>query len=423
MDLFLLYLNAFLRPILSIDLTLGGATDAVVEVYDWVAILLFGVLGLSFVASAAMRKRILVTEIDLAVGGFVVWCVAVSLIYIDKVYAREVIKLIFPLLVYVVTKNVLRNAEQYRKMLFLMVAAFTIPVVASVVLILLGKGVDYVNYWTHNPRYQGAYHGAHNFGHNMVLLLMLITVYVTVCRYAGGNQASVVARWRKLYLAVMAVSAFFCLALSQTRTQLLGFVVFISYYLFVFHRRAFYIASAMATVLAIAFAPVLMKTLFQDFDKVATGVWREEEMASGRPRIWNQNLTILESMPIDRQLAGVGIGNKVSFGSTEGVVDSHNDYLEVLMHTGVVGLLLYLLMQLLMIRKILRLPGRDKHVFLGVFMAVVVMNLASNSYITRSAIAQVLFLILAYIELPSATRADLSNDATKRNHAIAAIRR
>ncbi len=33
MELFLLYLNAFLRPILSMDLSFGGSKDAVMEVF------------------------------------------------------------------------------------------------------------------------------------------------------------------------------------------------------------------------------------------------------------------------------------------------------------------------------------------------------------------------------------------------------
>jgi len=147
-----------------------------------------------------------------------------------------------------------------------------------------------------------------------------------------------------------------------------------------------------------------MKSLLYDYDKVKTGVWDEGELGSGRPKIWKHNLDIFWSMPIDRQLAGAGIGNKGVSG-TDGVVDSHNDYLEMMMNTGIVGLLLYLTMQLLMLHKILRLPGREKHVFLGVFMAVVLMNFSSNSYITRAALAQMLFLVLAYIELPSAARA------------------
>lgn len=400
MELFLLYLNAFLRPILSMDLSFGGSQDTVMEMSNWAAILLFALLGLAFFANAAIRKKVRLTEIDLAIGGFVVWVVAVYLIYIDKANAREMIKLVFPLFVYFVAKNVLTNVEQYRRMLGFMIAAFTIPVIVSTILIALGEGVESINYWTGIPRYEGAYNTSHNLGHNMLLLLMMVTVYVVVHRYAGDAEGRIVRPTKKVYLLVMAVSAFYSLAMSQTRTQLLGAIVFFGYYLFAFHRRIFYLASVTAIVLFISFLPILMNTLFQDFGKVASGVWREEEIASGRPRIWANNLTIFGDASIDRQFAGMGIGNKDIFGGTEGITDSHNDYLDVMMQTGIVGLVLYLTMQLLILRKILHLPSREKHVFLGVFIAVVLMNFVSNSYITRSAIAQTLFLMLIYIELP-----------------------
>jgi O-antigen ligase len=387
------------------DLTFGGPREAVMEMYNAFAILLFAILGIAFAANAAMRRQVRFTEIDLVIGAFVVWCVAVYLVYIDKSHAREVIKLVFPLFVYVVTKNVLRNAEQYRKMLWLMIVAFTVPVAASTVLIVLGKGIDGVNYWTDSARYEGAYDGAHNLGHNMMFLLMLIAVYLTVSRSEDHQRLLALGPVKKIYLAGMAASGFFGLLMSQTRTQLLGFVVFFSYYMFTFHRRVFYIAGAGLTAVLIVFSPVLKDTsvvrgLLYDFDKVGTGMWSEEELASGRPRIWKHNLTIFENMPIDRQIAGVGIGNKLIFGGTEGVIDSHNDYLELLMHTGVIGLVLYLAMQLLMLVRLLRLPGPEKHAFLGMFIAVSIMNFSSNSYVTRTAIAQLFFLVLTYIELP-----------------------
>ena len=400
MELFLLHLNAFLRPILSMDLSFGGSKDAVMEVFNWVAILLFVVLGLAFMVNAAMRKQIRFTEIDLVIGAFVVWCVAVYLIYIDKAIGREMIKLVFPLFVYFVAKNILTNAEQYRRMLGIMIAAFTIPVIVSTSLIALGKGVEGINYWTNIPRYEGVYNGAHNLGHNMVLLLMMIVVYVTVRPQAGDEEVQVVRPTHKFYFAAMAVSAFYCLVMSQTRTQLLGAITFFGYYLFAFHRRIFYIASVVAIVLFISFLPFLMSTLLQDFGKVSSGAWGEEEIASGRPRIWENNLTIFWNMPIDRQIAGIGIGNKDIFGGVEGTSDSHNDFLDVMIQTGIVGLVLYLTILLLMLRKIRQLSGREKHVFLGVFMAVVLMNFASNSYITRSALAQTLFLMMTFVELP-----------------------
>lgn len=399
MELFLLYLNAFLRPLLSLDLSFGGPREAIVELNNMVAILLFALLSGAFFVNAATRKQMHLSAVDLTIVAFGVWCVSIYFIYIDKANSREMIKLIFPLFTYIVAKNILKSVQEYQKMLGLMIAAFTVPVVVSVVLILMGQGVDHINYWTKNPRYEGAYDGAHSLGHNMMFLLMLMAVYVTVFRYGPYGQNPVIGWTKKLYLGGMGIAAFYCLLMSQTRTQLAGFVAFFAYFLFVFHRRVFYFGGLAAAVIVISMLPWIADNLFRDFVMVEQGDWGSQEIASGRPRIWKHQLTIFADMPIDRQIGGLGIGNKVLFGSTEGIMESHSDYLDVTIQTGIVGLFLYLILQGLMLHKMLRLPGREKHVFLAMFGAVVLMNIGSNSYITRSAIAQMFFIVMTYIEL------------------------
>ena len=399
MELFLLYLNAFLRPLLSLDLSFGGPRATIVELYDMVAMLLFAILCGAFFVNIAVRKQIRLSAVDLAIIAFGVWCVSIYFIYIDKANSRVMIKLIFPLFTYIVAKNVLKSVQEYQKMLGLMIAAFTVPVVVSVVLILMGHGVDYINYWTKNPRYEGAYDGAHALGHNMMFLLMLMAVYVTVCRYGACVQNPVIGWTKKLYLGGMGIAAFYCLLMSQTRTQLLGFIAFFGYFLFVFHRRVFYFGALAVAVIVIVMSSWLANNLFPDFERVEQGQWGTQEIASGRPRIWKYQLTIFADAPIDRQLAGLGIGNKEHLGGTEGIMESHNDYLDLVIETGIVGLFLYLILQGLMLHKLLLLPGREKYVFLAMFGAVVMMNIGSNSYITRSAIAQMFFLVMTYIEL------------------------
>lgn len=80
-------------------------------------------------------------------------------------------------------------------------------------------------------------------------------------------------------------------------------------------------------------------------------------------------------------------------------MDSHNDYLDVMMQTGIVGLILYLGIQIALIAATLKIPGREKHIFLAMYLAIAIMNIASNSYVTRSGMAQLFYLVAAYVEL------------------------
>jgi O-antigen ligase len=99
-------------------------------------------------------------------------------------------------------------------------------------------------------------------------------------------------------------------------------------------------------------------------------------------------------------VAGIGIGNVEYFGGTEGFISSHNDYLDLLMQTGVIGFLLYVAVQIALARRIFALPGAEKHAFMAMFVAVVVMDILSNSYITRSVMGQLFFLVMSYVEVP-----------------------
>lgn len=412
MEIWLLYLNAFLRPLLSIDLT-GGKADLqtlsrLAEIYNWVAVGLFILLAAAFLAGLGTRKNLRLSAVDLIIAAFAVWCLTAFVVYIDKANVRELIKLLFPLFTYFVAKNVLQDGSQYRRMILLMILGFVIPVVWSAGLLLQGAGVESVNYWTQEPRYKGIYPGAHNLAHSMTFLLMLILLYFAVADPSITHKSRI---RRYAPAALLALAALYCLFLAHVRTTLVGLLIFALYYLYAYQRHLFLYYVLGGVALAVALAPFYFDTLFYEVDRVQSGEWGSEYLASGRPGVWKNNLEIFAAMPLDRQLAGVGIGNKIGLGGEEeGIYDSHNDYLDTMIQTGVVGLTLYLLLQLLLLKAILGMAGREKHAFLALFAAVVAMNFLSNSYITRSFMAQLYFLVMAYVEI--AQRSDTARSRT-----------
>ena len=405
MEIFLLYLNAFLRPILSVDLTGGRTTitefSEVMELNNWAAIGLFVLLAVAFLSNTALRKNIRLSAVDLMIWMFGLWCMSIFVIYIDEANARETVKLLFPLFTYIVAKNVLRDRMQYQRMIAFMIIGFLLPVFWSAGMIMMGMSIEEVNYWTQVPRFKGIYPAAHNMGHNMTFLLMVISVHVALKKPA--EEASQHGRQlTKVHLPtlLLAITALYCLGMAQARTQIVATIAFLGYYLYVFQRKMFFVAASIGTVAAIAFAPLYFNNLFYELDKVTTGEWEADKLASARPMIWRDNLERYANISFDRQLAGVGIGNKTHLGGSSGLMDSHNDYLDLMIQTGVVGLLLYIGLQITIFRKILALPGKEKHVFGAIFVVVVLMSIISNGYITRSAMAQMFFLTMAYIELP-----------------------
>lgn len=392
MELFLLQLIAFLRPNFYIEV---GQENLL----ELAAIVISVLLGAAFVIDTALRKDMRFSGIDLVILMFSAYCVAVSLIYFDKVYWREVPKLLIPLWTYIVAKNVIRSDAAYCRLLGIMILGFVAPVVLSVVIIVAGGGVDSVDYYTHLPRWQGIYAGSHSMAHNVTFLLFLIATFVVVRRTTTGSEAA--AKWTDspLPLWLLALLAIYCLYQSQVRTGVVGLAVFSTIFLFSYSKRALVILVVLASIGVTAALPVLMPRFAPDVLRVEKGYEGEEGLASGRPRIWSNNVDIFIKLPLDRQLAGAGIGNKDFYGGKEGITDSHNDWLDVLVQTGIVGFGLYVALQFLFLRKILRLVGQEKYVFLAVFVAVAIMNLVSSSYVNRYGLAQLYYMLMSFVEL------------------------
>jgi O-antigen ligase len=401
-DLFLLNISAFLRPIFFIDIQ--GS-----NLFDLAAIAIFCVLAFAFLMTVAMRRRMAITSIDFMIIAFAVWSICIYFIYFEKAHIRNTAQFLIPLFTYIVAKNVLTGPAQYIRLLKIMILGFTIPLILSVGMIALGSGMDYVDYWTGVKRWRGAYDGAHGFGHNMGLLIILICVYLTLVKRHEvedvGNPGRKGQTW--FFIGIAGV-ALICLALSQVRTVIIGIALFLFGFGWYFHRKALYVGLSIFTVTMVALAPIVLPILFQDFYRAMEGEADASYIASGRPEIWENVVETFTGLPIDEKIAGMGIGNKtVRFAS--GVYDAHNDWLQLLLETGIVGFLLYASIHVLMFRVILRINNIERYLFLVFLLVVEIMNLGSNSYITRFGIAQMFYMLMAYIEIERRQAADVQS--------------
>jgi O-antigen ligase len=280
-----------------------------------------------------------------------------------------------------------------------MILGFVIPVALSVVLISVGKGIDVygANYWTGVIRWAGAYDSSHNMGHNMAFLLMVMGIYYVIGdESASAFRRAIVSRSAIVGMAVMAMAAIYCLWMSQVRTALVGVLVFLTVYLSYANKRILIGLTVLGAIIFLALYPVLKPILLPDVVQAEkSGQKLEEAIGSGRPDIWKNNIEHFAEMPFDRKLAGAGIG----FNRLPGIMDSHNDFLDLVMQTGMVGAALFVALQVVIFGRIRALPAPQRQVFLAIFIAVTVMNFVSNSYVARFGLAQMYYLVLAYIEL------------------------
>lgn len=417
MEYLLIQIVAFLRPILFIEIGISNFFDAGgigIVVVLLVAILIRGAVG----------QVLTFNLVDALIVAFVTWCVVCSVIYPETMDVRGLAKLIMPFLCYTVAKNVLHDRVQYVRVLFLMILGYVLPVVISAGLIMLGKGMEIygASYWTGLLRWEGIYDGAHNMGHNMTFLLVLLVLYVSFRKSSDNivestsvmpaTAESVFGTPAMTGLIVLALLALYCLWMSQVRTALLGLMVFAGVYLFYRNRRLLVLGTVAITVITIVMFPILKPYLLPDVVMMEKTSGDVELIGSGRPAFWKNNLDLFADLPLDRQLAGAGVGHN----RLAGFIDSHNDILDLLIQTGIIGLSIYLALQIVILRRLLQLRGMEKHMFVALFTTVFIMNLASNSYIARFGLAQMYYIVIAFVDIrlsPRVRRSSLESEIAR----------
>jgi O-antigen ligase len=399
----LLSLFFFARPIMFIetDLTLHE-----LNLFELLTVAFTSVLAVVAGINAFRKGTVAFSALDGAILVFVFWCSSVAMIYPDSTDLKSYFKLVLPPLTFFVLKRAIASRQECISLLKWLILGFIVPVGVSALMIYEGKGVAQRIFWTGLERYSGVYNGIHTMGHNMGFLIILVYIYFVMRNRDTATRMGLLHKGSLLFLCSIAL---YCLVHGHVRTVYVGLLIFFGTVTYLYSKRLFFVAAVVGVVLAIAVAPFL-SSLFFDVTEVFSGRRDVEEAGSGRPLIWNHNLAIFANLPFDRQIAGVGIGNFMadpfkdinasSKITMNHVWNSHNDFLEVLMEIGAIGLFLIIILYLAIGRAILRMRGRDRHTFFALFLAVVVMNALSNSYIARFGLGQMFFMLLVYVERP-----------------------
>jgi len=393
MELFLLKLVALARPLIS--MRFGE------ELFAILGIGLFAILVGAVLMRAAVQKSLRLSPIDGLILAFMTWCIARAVIYFDGSYISQLTKLLVPMLSYIVVKNVVPDREEYRRMIFWIIVGLSVATLLSAGQIASGVSgaVDGVKYQTGLLRWQGAYSNSHNFGHSMTLLLMTLVLYVSLRGMHEGERQGKSPRAENVLLGILAAIALFCLYKSAVRTAVLGLLVFLGLYGYLHNKKSLLLGGAALAVVAVLSTPFWIPHLLHEFAPDRRGGTPElMELGSGRPTRWANDFAMYARLPIDQQIAGIGIGVRSMTEDSE--VGGHSDWLRILWDTGIIGFVLFVWLQILILRAILRMHGSERHVFLALFVAVNIMNAVSNSYIARIQVGQLYYIILAFIEIP-----------------------
>jgi O-antigen ligase len=378
MELFLVKLVALLRPLTSIEY--------VETLFAVLGVGLFAMLLAAVLVKAALHKSLRMSAVDGVIVAFTIWCVSISFIYYEGTQFAELAKLLIPFLSYTLVKNVIPDESDYKRLLFWIIVGFSVPTIVSAVLILTSNpaGSDGVMYWTQETRWKGAYFGSHDLGHSMTLFMITLVLYATL-RNSGEDERRGTPRLAEyVLLGFLGIAALYCLYMSQVRSAILGLLIFATIYLYCYNKKLLMFGAIGLTVLAVVTLPFWFAKLLPEFAMRERGINVETmDLGSGRPNLWLNDILVFAERPIDAKLAGAGIGNRSGIGEAGGEVFGHNDWLDMLTQTGLIGLALFAILQILIFKKILRMEGKEKYAFLSLFIAVNLMMFVSNSYAWR----------------------------------------
>lgn len=376
-----------LRPVLLIDINtklLG------IDLFDFFNIGLTSILGLVWLGHILKSRSL--SLVDLFILSFCIWCIFISFLNIEHTTLRQSTKYVLGPITYVFMKPFMRNIYIYIKCVKLFSLSYSIPIVISFFLILNGKTLYYDNFLNNYDRYAGIFINPHNLAHSMLIFIFIffITIHLNNIHTLYLN-----CFYKKLYIYIIILLSIYSLYFSVVRTAWFGLIIFLTLYIFYINKKMFILFITTLIVLIYAFTPVFISIAPQTIDSLQ-GNTDTTQMASGRPSIWMHNIEQFREFPLHNKLAGIGLG---ASAKNKNIWDSHNDFLDVLIQTGIIGMLLLLIFNVMIFVKIVSMSSSVKYVFLSMFISVLIMNVVSNSYISRFNISQMFFMLLTFIEI------------------------
>jgi O-antigen ligase len=215
-----------------------------------------------------------------------------------------------------------------------------------------------------------------------------------------------------IVLAVVLTLGFYLLYATQLRNAYLGLTVFFIVFLYFYNKWLLAPFVVLFAAFIVFFWSAITVLFFDFFNPPDLGP-DLEIIGSGRKTMWTWALEGWRQAPLLNQITGMGVNywdihptRKPTFGpSIDGTIrpwpDPHNDFLFVLLSLGAIGLVIFVGLFGSILRAILAIPRKEKSALLGLFLAVMMMNVMSNSYITNFVLFQMFFMLMVYVDLKS----------------------
>lgn len=382
--LFILSIFLFFRPITVSIHHIGS-----VSILD-----IFG-LSISFLIFLGIIANISRIKLDLTsmlILYFIIYCL---LSFLWGGTYRDITRTILPFLLFFLTKAIIINEKSANSLLWVLTLGYIVPVIGSILMISLGLSATMIT-GSMVERQAGLTSGVHTLAHLMLFLSFVFALYLLL----EENK-----KFNKLVMFILFLGSLFCIYKTMTRTVILGGVFFWFSYLFFWKKKLFFLLLVLCMIGTIWKFDSLQKIITQE-DAVSQYSHRQgfdiNAATSGRIGIWRHNLQLYLELPFTTQLLGVGLGNELETLPGEANkkwMGSHNDYMSLLITTGIIGLSLYLIIYASLFFAFLLAPvSLHLRIFcITMLSSVLLMNFVSNSYIVRFQMAQLFWFLIGVL--------------------------
>ena len=122
---------------------------------------------------------------------------------------------------------------------------------------------------------------------------------------------------------------------------------------------------------------------------------------SGRIFLWEHNINLFLESNFDKKLLGYGFGRSGAtgvFGSESQIWASHNDYLDILLRAGGIGLLVYLLIHFILMKDVFRsiVAKSTKYFYYGIIFSITFMNFGNGLLLYQVGMSQQFWMIMGF---------------------------
>ena len=300
---------------------------------------------------------------------------------------REILRILLPFVLFFCSRILLNTSERINIMLGATLIGFIYPILGSFYSILSGTAVEKLVWRSGIEKQGGIFTRIHPFSHAMLIFIFIYSFFI--------HQLKKNRRYVKYGLAIMLAITIYCIYKSHVRTVYLGLLIFCFIYLWHSNKRYFYAFVLVVLCVSLFNLPQVEQIFWQSPQQEQKNL---DQASSGRITTWQHNLTAYSYYNLAQKIGGIGLGGEGEkiIGGKMRVEPSHNDYLTLLMTLGPIGLFLYLLIYVALLKDIYfsNIPKNNKYWFLSVVISVLIMNFVSNGYVFRVELSQFFWLLM-----------------------------